>query len=188
MDKALDVLGLGEKSLVRIPVDEEFKIRIDLVKKEIEKVEKEGGIVLSLIGLAGSTETGSFDDLNELANLAEQHSIHFHVDAAWGGPLMFSKSLSYRLKGVERADTVTMDGHKQLYVPMGCGLLFFRHPDSSNWVKKTAKYIIRKESFDMGKFTLEGSRPATGIHLHSNLHILGVRGKKKKERKKERNK
>lgn len=176
MDKALDVLGLGESSLLRIPVDDEFKVRIDLMEQQITAVEKEGGIVLSIIGLAGSTEAGSFDDLDAIAALCEKHSIHFHVDAAWGGPLMFSKALSHRLRGVEKADTVTMDGHKQLYAPMGCGLLFFKDPDSSNWVKKTAKYIIRKESFDMGKFTLEGSRPATGIHLHSNLHILGVRG------------
>jgi len=77
---------------------------------------------------------------------------------------------------VHEADTITMDGHKQLYVPMGCGLLFFKDPSLSRAVRKTAGYIIRAESHDLGKFTLEGSRPANAVYLHSNLQILGVNG------------
>jgi len=80
------------------------------------------------------------------------------------------------LRGIERADSVTLDGHKQLYMPMGCGLCFFRDPSTSLTVRKTAKYIIRNDSYDLGKFTLEGSRPANAVFLHSNLNILGVRG------------
>lgn len=71
---------------------------------------------------------------------------------------------------------MVLDGHKQLYVPLGCGLLFFRDPAYSLAVRKTAGYIIRQDSHDLGKFTLEGSRPANAVHLHSNLHILGIRG------------
>lgn len=69
-----------------------------------------------------------------------------------------------------------MAGHKQLYMPMGCGLCFFRDPRTSENVRKTAAYIIRKDSYDLGKFTLEGSRPANAVYLHSNLNILGIRG------------
>jgi len=176
MTKALDLLGLGSSSLVRVPVDEGFRAPVAGVREAARKAQTEGKVVLAIIGLAGSTEAGSFDDLDGLADVANEFNAHFHVDAAWGGPAIFSKSLAGRLRGIERADTVTMDGHKQLYVPMGCGLLFFREPDLSRVVRKTAGYIIRSDSHDLGKFTLEGSRPANAVHLHSNLHILGVRG------------
>ena len=176
MTKALDLLGLGIDSLIRVGVDEAFRAPIAAVRAAAEKAKSEGKLIMAIIGLAGSTETGSFDDLEGLADIAKDFGAHFHVDAAWGGPAMFSRALSYRLNGIERADSVTMDGHKQLYVPMGCGLLFFRHPDLSRVVRKTAGYIIRTDSHDLGKFTLEGSRPANAVHLHSNLHILGVRG------------
>ncbi|KAH9259400.1 hypothetical protein BASA81_002443 [Batrachochytrium salamandrivorans] len=176
MTKALDLLGLGWQSLVRVPVDETFSAPVHLVRKAALEAKEQGKLVLCIIGLAGSTEAGSFDDLNGLADLAQELGCHFHVDAAWGGPAIFSKTLSKRLVGLERADTVALDGHKQLYVPLGCGLLFFRDPDYSLAVRKTAGYIIRQDSHDLGKFTLEGSRPANAVHLHSNLHILGIRG------------
>lgn len=174
--KALDLLGLGWSSLIRIPVNEQFQAPVELVRAAAKQAQSEGKLVLCIIGLAGSTEAGSFDDLEGLAEVAEEFNAHFHVDAAWGGPLIFSKTQAIRLKGIKRAHTVTMDGHKQLYVPMGCGLLFFKDPELSRVVRKTAGYIIRPDSHDLGKFTLEGSRPANAVHLHSNLHILGVRG------------
>ena len=89
---------------------------------------------------------------------------------------MFSRKKRLLLSGIEKADTVTLDGHKQLYMPMGCGLCFFRDPGMSQRVEKSAAYIIRKDSYDLGKFTLEGSRPANAVYLHSNLNILGIRG------------
>lgn len=176
MTKALDLLGLGWQSLVRVPVDETFSAPVHLVRQAALEARQQGKFVLCIIGLAGSTEAGSFDDLSGMADLAHELGCHFHVDAAWGGPAIFSKTLSKRLAGLERADTVALDGHKQLYVPLGCGLLFFRDPDYSLAVRKTAGYIIRQDSHDLGKFTLEGSRPANAVHLHSNLHILGIRG------------
>lgn len=174
--KALDVLGLGWASLIKVPVNEEFRTDPTAVREACVKAIQENKRVFCIIGLAGSTEAGSFDDLDSLYQIAKEFNTHFHVDAAWGGPAIFSKQQSFRIKGIEHADTVTMDGHKQLYVPMGCGLLFFRDPSLSELIRKTAGYIIRPDSFDLGKFSLEGSRPANAIHLHSNLHILGVRG------------
>jgi putative pyridoxal-dependent aspartate 1-decarboxylase len=174
--KALDVLGLGSSSLIKIPVDESFRAPPQDIEAAAAKATAEGKLIIAIIGLAGSTEAGSFDDLQGLAQVAKKYQCHFHADAAWGGPAIFSKDLSRHLRGVELCDTVTMDGHKQLYVPMGCGLLFFRDAEFSKAVRKTAGYIIRNDSHDLGKFTLEGSRPANAVYLHSNLHIIGARG------------
>jgi len=67
-------------------------------------------------------------------------------------------------------------GHKQLYTPMGCGVVLFRDPQLAQSIRKTASYIIRQESFDAGKFSAEGSRAANVVYLHASLSLIGVRG------------
>jgi len=176
MKKAADVLGLGTHGMHCIPFDDEYRVRLDLMEAEIIRCQENKFAILALVGVAGATETGAIDDLAGIAALGKKYGIHFHVDGAWGGPCIFSKKHSPKMKGIELADTVTLDGHKQLYTPMGCGLCLIRDPDLVRFVQKTANYIIRKESFDTGKFTLEGSRPANGIFMHANLEVLGVQG------------
>ncbi|MGW8958174.1 aminotransferase class V-fold PLP-dependent enzyme [Paenibacillus sp. NPDC055715] len=75
------------------------------------------------MGIAGTTESGAIDPLVDIAELARARDIHFHVDAAWGGPLLMSDVHACKLRGIERASTVTIDGHKQMYLPMGIGIL-----------------------------------------------------------------
>jgi len=176
MKKAADVLGLGTHGMHCIPFDDKYQVRLDLMEEEIIKLRATKFAILALVGVAGATETGAIDDLAGIAALAKKYNIHFHVDGAWGGPCIFSKEHSKKMKGIELADTITLDGHKQLYTPMGCGLCLIRDPDLVRFVQKTANYIIRKESFDTGKFTLEGSRPANGVFMHANLEVLGVQG------------
>lgn len=176
MSKAAGVLGFGTGSLVSVPYGRDFRVDTVAFELAIKDCIKRNVLIVAVLGIAGATETGSIDDLDELATLANKYGIHFHVDAAWGGPCIFSSQHRKLLRGIERADSVTLDGHKQLYMPMGCGLCFFRDPSTSLTVRKTAKYIIRNDSYDLGKFTLEGSRPANAVFLHSNLNIFGVRG------------
>ncbi len=132
--------------------------------------------VLTLVGVAGSTDFGSIDPLPELADIAEREQIHFHVDAAWGGPTLFSHRYQALLAGIERADTVTLDGHKQLLVPLGTGMLLCRQPDLMMAVKREAPYAIRASSFDQGRFTLEGTRPANALYLDAAFQLFGQQG------------
>ena len=103
--------------------------------------------IVSLVGVAGATETGSIDDLAGIAALATKYKVHFHVDAAWGGPAIFSEVHSVKMKGIELADTVTLDGHKQLYTPMGVGLCFLRDPTNIRFVQKTASKSLSPYCF-----------------------------------------
>ncbi|MDC9595034.1 pyridoxal-dependent decarboxylase, partial [Xenorhabdus sp. IM139775] len=114
--------------------------------------------------------------LNRLADIAEQAQCHFHVDAAWGGASLLSERYRDLFAGIERADTVTIDAHKQLYVPMGSGMVLFRQPTLANAIAQHANYIVRKGSKDLGRHTLEGSRNAMSLMLHSNLYLLGRQG------------
>ena len=72
--------------------------------------------------------------------------------------------------------TTPIDGHKQLFVLMGSGVLLLRNPEQCRFVAETASYIIRKGSLDAGRFTLEGSRPRNVIYLHTNMKCLGSDG------------
>lgn len=174
--KATDVLGIGVQGLVTVDHDEQYRIRVDQVAQKLQECKDRNICVLAVVGIAGATETGAIDDLDALANLAEEHGVHFHVDAAWGGPALFSADLAPMMKGIERADSVTIDGHKQLFMPMGCGMLLLKDPNLSNHISKTASYIIRSGSNDLGRFTLEGSRPANAVYLHANLSCIGASG------------
>jgi glutamate decarboxylase len=176
MDKTADLLGLGQSNLVKIPVDSNYQVDLIAMEDYLIKARERKVLVLALVGICGATETGAIDPLQALAELATKYSIHFHVDAAWGGPVLFSNSHRHKALGIERADTITLDGHKQLWVPMGCGLVFLKDPSISAAIRKTANYIIRKDSFDLGKFTIDGSRGAQAMYLHANLHVLGTQG------------
>ena len=120
--------------------------------------------------------SGSYDDLLSLSSIARRYAIHFHVDAAWGGPLIFSSLHAYLLQGIQFSDSITVDGHKQLYTPLGIGLLLLRDAALTSVIQKTAEYIIRQRSFDSGRFSLEGSRPASVLYLHASLSLIGPEG------------
>lgn len=174
--KAADMLGIGTSGLITIPYDNNYQIRPDLLEEKIIEFQQNNVVILALIGVAGATETGTVDDLVQLGKIASKYNIHFHVDAAWGGPMIFSKKHQKQLAGIETADSITIDGHKQLYTPMGCGMVLFNDPYSALSIRKTANYIIRNDSLDAGKFSAEGSRPASVIFLHACLTILGREG------------
>lgn len=174
--KATDVLGLGKRELHAVTIDTDHKIDIAAADRTIANLKKRRIGIVALVGVAGATETGSVDRLDAMAELAKKHGCHFHVDAAWGGPALFSTRYKHLLKGIEKADSVTIDAHKQLYVPMGAGICVFKDVQALGAIENHANYIIRKGSRDIGKHTLEGSRPGMAMLVHSGLRILGRRG------------
>ncbi|MCG8537394.1 MAG: putative pyridoxal-dependent aspartate 1-decarboxylase [Pseudomonadales bacterium] len=176
LGKAADVLGIGRDFLVSIKADEHNRIDIDALREKVEELQKNKIAIIAMIGVAGTSETGSVDPLDQMADIAEEIGCHFHVDAAWGGPTLFSKKYRSILKGVERADSVTIDAHKQMYVPMGAGMVLFKSPSLVSAIEHHADYIIRKGSKDLGSYTLEGSRPGIAMLLHSGLKIIGRSG------------
>lgn len=176
LGKAADILGIGRRSLIGIETDANNKIRTDLLARKCDELAKQNIKVMAIVGIVGTSETGNVDPLDEMADIAAERRIHFHVDSAWGGPTLFSDKYRSLLKGIERADSVTLDAHKQLYVPMGAGICVFRNPETLSSVEHHAEYIIRKGSKDLGSHTVEGSRPGMAILVHSGLQIIGRQG------------
>ena len=174
--KAADVLGLGRESLIPVETDDENRIQTDALRDKCLELQRQKIKVMAICGVAGTTETGNVDPLDGMADIAREFGAHFHVDAAWGGPTLFSRTYKHLLRGIEKADSVTFDAHKQLYVPMGVGLVVFRDPSLASAVEHHAQYIIRKGSRDLGSTTLEGSRPGMSMLIHSGLKILAREG------------
>ncbi|MBL4653873.1 MAG: aminotransferase class V-fold PLP-dependent enzyme [Flavobacteriales bacterium] len=174
--KAMDVLGLGINNLVTIPVNDHQKINLKILKSTIAELRSNDVNIIALVGIAGSTECGSVDPLEEIGQIAQVNRIHFHVDAAWGGGFIFSDEHKHLLRGIELANSVTLDPHKQLYVPMGIGMLLFKDTRIADNVQHTAQYTIRKNSFDLGQRTHEGSRPANSLYLYTAIKLMGKEG------------
>ncbi|EMC8461595.1 putative pyridoxal-dependent aspartate 1-decarboxylase [Vibrio alginolyticus] len=176
LKKAADVLGLGQEGLVAVKTDADNRIIVDDLKAKIVELEKQNIKPIAVIGVAGTTETGNVDPLPEIAEVCQAHGCHFHVDAAWGGATLMSNHHRHLLKGVEMADSVTIDAHKQLYIPMGAGMVLFKDPDAMKSIEHHAQYILRKGSKDLGSHTLEGSRSGMAMLVYAAMHIISRPG------------
>jgi glutamate decarboxylase len=178
LNKAGGLLGIGNRNIVAVDVDEENRIDLIALEKTIETLTKNSDktAVLAVIGIAGTTETGSVDPLLKLGEICAQNRIHFHVDAAWGGPTLMSKKYRHLLSGIELADSVTIDGHKQFYMPMSCGMVYFKDPTLMDGVIYHSNYVNRPGSVDLGIKSPSGSREANSLILDSALKIMGSRG------------
>ncbi len=176
LGKAADILGIGREFLVPVKTDANNKVQSAEMRRISRELNNKNIKVMAIVGVAGTTETGNVDPLNDLADLAAELGCHFHVDAAWGGATLLSDKYRHLLKGIERADSVTIDAHKQMYVPMGAGMVVFKHPSSAHAIEHHAEYILRKGSKDLGSQTLEGSRPGMAMLVHACLQVIGRQG------------
>ena len=175
-DKAADVLGIGVSGIIKIPTDSQKRIDLNELRNRVAECRDQRMHIIALVGNAGTTDCGAIDPLEEMAEIAREEGIHFHVDAAWGGPLLFSDDHRQKLEGIEKADSVTIDGHKQLYLPIGVGMVIMRDPKTVQSIEKNAQYIVRAGSKDAGRYALEGSRPGTAIFLNAALQLIGRKG------------
>lgn len=175
-DKAADLMGIGTRGLIKIPTDGNNRVNVPALRQAVADCHARNQLIIAIVGVAGTTDAGGMDSLTELAEIAREAKVHFHVDAAWGGSLIFSKQHRLKLAGIEQADSVTIDGHKQLYLPMGIGMVFLREPHLAQVIEKQASYTLRKGSFDLGKRALEGSKPAMALFLHAGLNLIGLQG------------
>ncbi|HEX7316748.1 MAG TPA: pyridoxal-dependent decarboxylase [Pyrinomonadaceae bacterium] len=181
--KSVDILGLGRENLTKIDTDSRFHIRVDLLRDAIERDLKEGHTPLCVAGAAGATSTGVVDPLDELADIAREFGLWFHVDAAYGGPLAFSETHKWRLRGIERADSVSFDPHKWMFVPFECGALLVR--DGGRVLRDafdiTPEYLSEERGgadveFDFFRYGQLGTRRGMALKVWAALKSLGVRG------------
>ena len=129
IEKAMSVLGLGSASLRKIPVGERFTIDLHALRERVTEDRQNGCIPICVVGNAGTTNTGSVDPLNDLADFCDQENMWFHVDGAYGGPAAQTKAVGRLFQGLDRADSVVVNPHKWLYVPVEAACILVRDPE-----------------------------------------------------------
>jgi putative pyridoxal-dependent aspartate 1-decarboxylase len=178
LKKAAGVLGIGTDNVIAIEVDSKNRMDLGCLQTTLAQLNdaSDRTAIMAVVGIAGATETGTIDPLPGIAEICARNKIRFHVDAAWGGPTLMSERYAPLLKGIELADSVIIDGHKQLYLPMSCGLVLFRDATAMDAIEYHANYIMRPGSVDLGTKSIAGSRAANSLILDYALKIMGKGG------------
>ena len=125
--KALELLGMGAKGLIKIPVNVDYTINIEALKKQIKRDKSNGLKPIAIIGTSGTVNTGAIDDLEALAEICKAEDLWFHVDGAIGAIAMISDTVRPLLSGLERADSVALDLHKWMHMPFEAGCVLVKH-------------------------------------------------------------
>lgn len=178
--KAIRVLGFKKEQIRVIPTDNEFKFAVNKLKNCIAKDRLEGMQPFCLIATAGTTNTGTVDPLAELGKICKKENIWFHIDGAYGGAAILSQKGKQAMKGIEKADSLTVDPHKWFYQPyeMGC-LLVRNHKDLSHTFTEKPEYLRDIEGntseinfYDHG---IQLTRRFRALKFYMSLKTFGLR-------------
>jgi glutamate/tyrosine decarboxylase-like PLP-dependent enzyme len=126
VDKAVDAVGLGRTALRALPTDSEFRVRLDALESALTEDHKHGVRPLCIVGIFGTTNTGTVDPIRELRTIADRERMWLHADAAYGGGMLLSNESPMRDRGLELADSVTIDPHKWFYAPLDAGAVLVK--------------------------------------------------------------
>jgi aromatic-L-amino-acid/L-tryptophan decarboxylase len=129
VEKAMIVLGLGEENVVRVRSDERFRMDVRALERAIASDEASGMRAMAVVATVGTTSTASIDPVTEIAAVCRAHDAWLHVDAAYGGALAMLPERRDVMAGVELADSVVVNGHKWLFIPLDFSALYTRRPD-----------------------------------------------------------
>jgi len=126
IEKAVVLLGLGSDALRIIPATDSYQIDIKALKEAINADRRVGNKPIAIVGGAGTTNTGSIDDLDALADICEEENLWFHVDGAFGAWAVLAPSVQEQVRGMSRADSLAVDLHKLMYMPFEVGCIFIK--------------------------------------------------------------
>jgi L-2,4-diaminobutyrate decarboxylase len=180
VSRAVGQLGLGTRNLVTIPsIDHRMDTKV--LRERIDAVEREGRTVMAVVATAGSTATGSFDDLDAIGELCENRGIWLHVDGAHGASALFSATHGSLLRGLARARSISWDPHKMLLLPLPAGTLLMQdEQDLERAFAQRAPYLFHGEAAirrpDQGLRSFLCSRRADALKLWVALQRYGADG------------
>jgi len=142
-EKAAITLGFGQDNVRRIPVDDQFRMRLDLLEKSIQADLAAGKRPCCIVASIGSTSASAVEDIPAIADIAERYKIWLHVDAAYAGSAAILPELSHLMNGVERAQSFVLNPHKWLYVSMDCSVLYTSLPEMFRRASSLSAEILK---------------------------------------------
>ncbi len=177
--RAVAVMGLGEDAVVPVPVDNRYHLDSNALYERYWVCTSEGRKVIAVVANACSTATGSYDDLNRIADFCEEQKLWLHVDGAHGASALLSKQYRHRLDGIHRADSVVWDAHKMLLMPALITAVVFKDGSHSyRSFSQKASYLFEKDSrdewYDYAHRTMECTKFMMGLKLYIPLMVYGT--------------
>ena len=175
--KAVALLGLGRSNVRLIPVDKDFRLRIDALEAAIASDRSLGKMPLAIVANGGTVATGAIDPLRELADIAEAEGLWLHVDGAFGAPA--AMAAPEKFEGLNLANSISLDAHKWLYQPIDCGCLLYRDRDAARKTFSHSGDYVRifnedpSEAFAFFEESIELTRRFRALKLWMSLQCHG---------------
>ncbi|XP_068453842.1 cysteine sulfinic acid decarboxylase isoform X2 [Clinocottus analis] len=181
--KGAAFLGIGTDNVIVVEVDDRGRMIPDDLDKKIKLAKSQGAVPFLVSCTSGTTVRGAFDPLDCIADVCEKHKLWMHVDAAWGGSVLFSKKHSHLMKGISRANSVAWNPHKMLVAGLQCSVLLLQ--DTMNLLRKchsaNATYLFQQDKFydvnlDVGDKSVQCSRKVDCLKLWLMWKAVGSIG------------
>lgn len=177
--KAIKFAGLADATIRTIEMDDRFRMKPGRLEEHIEKDKQDGRLPLIIFASAGTTDLGAVDPLESIAEIATKHKIWFHVDAAYGGFFLLTDYGKKVMTGIDRADSVTIDPHKGLFLPYGSGALLVKDVQklydsqhmTANYLQDTLSATDELSPADLSP---ELSKHFRGLRMWLPLKLFGV--------------
>ncbi len=179
--KAARLTGIGTGAVREVPVNDDFVMDPESLRAAIRADRREGKVPFFVAATLGTTGAGLIDPIAAIADVGQEEGLWVHADAAWGGAIALVPELSGHLEGIERADSITVDAHKWLSVPMAAGMFFTRH---RSILEKTfgvaAGYMPRTVEgapvVEPHRSSMQWTRRFIGLKLFLSLAVAGFDG------------
>lgn len=176
--KAAMMIGIGGENIIKIKADENSKMDLKDLERQIFEQIKSGKNPFAIIATAGTTVTGNIDPLKEIATLAKRYGLWLHIDAIYGGAVTFSTKHKHLIKGIGFADSISFNPQKWLYVAKTCSMVLFRNFDQmvENF-RVNAPYMKEQNNFiNLGELSIQGTKHAEVLKLWLSLLSIGKKG------------
>ncbi|WP_330984612.1 MULTISPECIES: aspartate aminotransferase family protein [Enterobacterales] len=178
VQKNMALMGLGYQSVVQVETDAFSRMDINDLKAKLAQAKANGEQVMAIVATAGTTDAGAIDPLPDITALAAKENIWVHVDAAWGGALLLSEKYRHYLDGLESADSVTLDFHKQFFQTISCGAFLLKEARHYELMRYQAAYLNSDFDEEHGvpnlvSKSLQTTRRFDALKLWMGLEALG---------------
>lgn len=174
--RAVELLGFGSSAVRSIPIDGERRMDVAAFEAQILADKAAGVVPLAVIASSGTTLTGAIDPLDEIADVCERYEIWMHIDGAYGAPAAGTAKARARFAGIERADSVTIDAHKWLFVPKACSIVLMKsyEPLVRTFSHNEAYMPHDHDEPNAVDITLEYSRPVRALKMWMGFAAHGA--------------